>query len=126
MIAVDTSSWIAFLSGATGADVVLVEQALADRQVAMPPVVLTELLSDLKLPAPVSRLIAQVPMLDVLDGYWERAGVLRAKVLRLKGRAPLADALIAQSCVDHEVALVTRDGDFRTFARVGGLRLLSE
>ena len=126
MIAVDTSSWIAFLSGATGADVVLVEQALADRQVAMPPVVLTELLSDSKLPAPVSRLIAQVPMLDVLDGYWERAGVLRAKVFRLKGRAPLADALIAQSCVDHEVALVTRDGDFRTFARVGGLRLLSE
>ena len=104
----------------------LVEQALADRQVAMPPVVLTELLSDSKLPAPVSRLIAQVPMLDVLDGYWERAGVLRAKVLRLKRRAPLADALIAQSCVDHEVALVTRDGDFRTFARVGGLRLLSE
>jgi len=126
MIAVDTSSWIAFLSGATGAEVVLVEQALADRQVAMPPVVLTELLSDSKLPAPVSRLIAQVPMLDVLDGYWERAGVLRAKVLRLKRRAPLADALIAQSCVDHEVALVTRDGDFRTFARVGGLRLLSE
>jgi len=126
MIAVDTSSWIAFLSGATGADVVLVEQALADRQVAMPPVVLTELLSNSKLPAPVSRLIAQVPMLDVLDGYWERAGVLRAKVLRLKRRAPLADALIAQSCVDHEVALVTRDGDFRTFARVGGLRLLSE
>lgn len=126
MIAVDTSSWIAFLSGATGADVVLVEQALADRQVAMPPVVLTELLSDSKLPAPVSRLIEQVPMLDVLDGYWERAGVLRAKVLRLKRRAPLADALIAQSCVDHEVALVTRDGDFRTFARVGGLRLLSE
>ena len=104
----------------------LVEQALADRQVAMPPVVLTELLSDSKLPAPVSRLIAQVPMLDVLDGYWERAGVLRAKVLRLKRRAPLADTLIAQSCVDHEVALVTRDGDFRTFARVGGLRLLSE
>ena len=126
MIAVDTSSWIAFLSGATGADVVLVEQALADRQVAMPPVVMTELLSNSKLPAPVSRLIAQVPMLDVLDGYWERAGVLRAKVLRLKRRAPLADALIAQSCVDHEVALVTRDGDFRTFARVGGLRLLSE
>jgi predicted nucleic acid-binding protein len=126
MIAVDTSSWIAFLSGATGADVMLVEQALDDRQVAMPPVVLTELLSDPKLPALASQLIAQVPMLDVLDGYWERAGVLRAKVLRLKRRAPLADALIAQSCLDHEVALVTRDGDFRPFARAGGLRLLSE
>ncbi len=126
MIAVDTSSWIAFLSGASGADVMLVEQALADRQVAMPPVVLTELRSDSKLPARVSQLIAQVPLLDVLDGYWERAGTLRAKVLRLKRRAPLADALIAQSCLDHEVALVTRDGDFQPFARAGGLRLLSE
>src|SRR5207253_11193026 len=37
------SSWMPFLSGAPGADVMLVEQALADRQVAMPPVVLTEL-----------------------------------------------------------------------------------
>ena len=126
MIAVDTSSWIAFLSGAAGADVEFVEQALADRQVAMPPVVLTELLSDSKLPASVSQLIAQVPLLEVIDGYWERAGTLRAKVLRLKRRAPLADALIAQSCLDHEVALVTRDGDFRPFVRAGGLRLLSE
>jgi len=126
MIAVDTSSWIAFLSGATGNDVTFVERALADRQVAMPPVVLTELLSDAKLPARVARVIAQVPLLDVLDGYWERAGVLRAKVLRSKRRAPLADALIAQSCVDHEVALVTRDADFEPFARVGGLRLLSD
>jgi predicted nucleic acid-binding protein len=126
MIAVDTSSWIAFLGEGRGPDAILVEQALADRQACMPPVVLTELLSDPKLPDRVERLLLRVPLLTLLDGYWERAGALRAKVLRLKQRAPVADTLIAQSCLDHEVALVTRDADFQTFARVGGLRLVVE
>lgn len=125
MIAVDTSSWIAFLGGAAGLDTPLIERALADRQVCMPPVVLTELLSDPRLPARVERLLGQVPVLDLLDGYWQRAGVLRARVVLLRRRAPLADALIAQSCIDHDVALVTRDADFATFARAGGLRILS-
>jgi predicted nucleic acid-binding protein len=34
----------------------------------------------------------------------------------------LADTLIAQACLDHEVPLVTRDPDFRHF-RTAGLRL---
>jgi hypothetical protein len=67
-----------------------------------------------------------IPHLDVLEGYWERAGSLRAKLVRQKRRAPLADTLIAQSCLDHDVALVTRDADFRYFARVSGLRVLLE
>jgi predicted nucleic acid-binding protein len=124
MIALDSSSLIAFLEGAGGADTDIVEQSLADRQACLPPLVLTEILSDPKLPKPVEELLLQLPRLDVLDGYWERAGSLRAAVLRLKRRARLADALIAQSCIDHDVGLVTRDGDFRHFARPAGLRLL--
>ena len=38
-------------------------------------------------------------------------------------RASLADTLIAQTCLDPGVRLVTRDDDFRQFARFGGLRL---
>ena len=55
--------------------------------------------------------------------YWRRAGLLRARVLSAKRRARLADTLIAQSCLDHDVPLLTRDEDYRNFARVGGLRL---
>jgi predicted nucleic acid-binding protein len=124
MIALDSSSLIAFLEGAGGGDTDLVEQSLADRQACLPPVVLTEILSDPKLPKPVEELLLQLPRLEVLDGYWERAGSLRAAVLRLKRRARLADALIAQSCIDHDVGLVTRDADFRHFVRPAGLRLL--
>jgi len=125
MIAVDTSSWIAFFENAGGADTLLVGRALTDNQACMPPVVLTELLSDPRLPSRLELLISQLPVLDILSGYWQRAGMLRAKVIRLKRRAPLADALIAQSCLDHDVALVTRDSDYRSFARVAGLRIVA-
>lgn len=124
MIAVDTSSWIAFLEGTEGTDAALVEHALADRQVCLLPVVLTELLSDPALPTRVRSLLLQLPRLEVLEGYWERAGILRARVLGARRRARLADTLIAQCCLDHDVALVTRDTDFRHFARLGGLRLV--
>jgi len=124
MIALDSSALIGFFAGAPDRASDLVDQSLADRQACLPPVVLTEMLSDPKLPRDVGELLAQLPRLDVLDGYWERAGALRAKLLRLKRRAPLADTLIAQSCIDHDVALVTRDLDFRHLVRAGGLRLV--
>lgn len=124
MIAIDTSSWIAYFSGAAGGDdVELVASALADHQACLPPVVLTELLSDPRLPRAVASLLLALPRLELLSDYWERAGLLRAKVLARRHRARLADTLIAQSCIDHDVRLVTRDGDFRHFARLGGLRL---
>jgi hypothetical protein len=53
------------------------------------------------------------PRLEPLPDYSQRAGLLRAKLLTRKHRARLADALIAQSCIDHGVRLVTRDADFR-------------
>ena len=125
MIAVDTSSLIAYLSGDRGADVDATALALEHRQAALPPVVLTELLSDPALPADVKTLLAALPMLDPLDGYWERAGLLRARMLAQGRKSRLADTLITQSCLDHDVELVTRDRDFIALARVAGLRLLS-
>jgi predicted nucleic acid-binding protein len=125
VIAIDTSSWIAFFSDRdpSGDDTALVESALADHQACLPPVVLTELLSDPKLPLPVVTLLSQLPVLDPDQDFWVRAGHLRSKLLARRQRARLADTLIAQSCLDHDVRLVTRDDDFRHFARLGGLRL---
>ena len=125
MIAIDTSSWIAFFSdrGPPGDDLALVESALADHQACLPPVVLTELLSDPKLPRSVATLISQLPVLHPEPGHWQRTGLLQAKLIARRRRARLADALIAQACLDHGVRLVTRDDDFRHFSRLGGLRL---
>jgi predicted nucleic acid-binding protein len=124
VIAVDTSSMIAFLQGETGADCDVVQSALDHQQLALPPVVLSELLSDPGLPKPVRGLLAGLPILDIEPGYWERAGLLRAKVLKAKRKARVADALIAQSCLDQSTPLLTRDKDFRNFARAIGLALM--
>ena len=86
--------------------------------------VLAELLSDPKLPARVASLLRELPLLDLFDGFWERTGLLRARVLAARRRARLADSLIAQSCLDHDLPLIARDSDFLHFARVAGLKLL--
>lgn len=123
MIAVDTSTWIAYLQGEEATDTNLLDRALAERQVLMVPAVLTELLSDPKLGLGVQDLLVQIPLVDVGDGYWRRAGELRAVVLRKKRKARIGDALIAQSCVDRGVPLLTRDADFKAFAEAAGLEL---
>jgi len=124
MIAADTSTWIAFLEGAGGEDTELLDRALADRQVLMVPVVLTELLSDPKLPADVGKTLSEVPMMEIKAEYWQRAGGLRAKVLAKRRKARLGDALIAQSCIDRGISLITRDRDFEAFAEAVGLALV--
>lgn len=124
MIAADTSTWVAYLEGATENDAELLRQALSDKQAVMAPVVLSELLSDPKLPSQVAASLADLPLIQTTDGYWQRAGLLRAKVLSRGRRARLGDALVAQSCIDEDVPLLTRDRDFRAFAQAAGLDLV--
>jgi predicted nucleic acid-binding protein len=123
MMAADTSTWVAFLDGTVGDDTLLLDKALQDRQLVMVPVVLTELLSDPKLPPALAASLVDVPLLQIESGFWQRAGALRAKVLSKGRRARLADSLIAQNCVDAGVSLITRDRDFRAFAQAADLRL---
>ena len=126
MIAADTSTWIAFLQGERGADTDLLDRALSDKLVVMAPVVLTELLSDPKLDADLAQTLAGLPLLELRNGFWERAGRLRATVLTNRRKARLGDALIAQTCIDHQVPLLTRDRDFRSFAEAADLRIVAD
>lgn len=119
MVALDTSAVIAYLSGDEGAAARRAGDAFGAQHACLPPVVLAELLSDPVLPGSVARLLKELPRLEVKDGYWERTGALRAKVLARGLKARLADALIAQSCIDHHVSLVTADRDFRHFTKHG-------
>ena len=125
MIAVDTSSWIAYLEGAQGDDVNLVDRALAEGQVVLPAPVLTELLSDPKIDPGLVEDLLQLPLLEPAGDFWARAGRLRAAVLARKRKARLGDALIAQLCLDQGIQLVTRDKDFQAFAAAAGLRVVA-
>jgi predicted nucleic acid-binding protein len=63
--------------------------------------------------------IQALPVIDLLDGYWIRAGEMRADLLRQQRKAKLGDALIAQICLDYGAPLVTYDGDFDNFVDLG-------
>jgi predicted nucleic acid-binding protein len=123
LIAVDSSTLIAFIQGAPGTDVDQFDRSLAAGDIAIPPVVLTEVLSDQALPVQHRAFILRLPRIEVSGGYWVRAASTRALLVGNRLRARLADTLIAQSCIDTELPLITRDKDFRHFVR-HGLRLM--
>lgn len=119
MIALDTSSLAHYLAGSSGRDVEAVDVALVQSQACLPPVVLSELLSVPGRPPALEALLLGIPLLETPPGFWERAGRLRARVLARGNKAKLADTLIAQCCIDHEVPLVTRDSGFQRFVEAG-------
>jgi predicted nucleic acid-binding protein len=122
VVALDSSSLIGHLNGRAGADTLAVKTALDAGTAVLPPLVVTEVLSLPGVTAEVLRLVTIIPQLEVLPEYWERAGQLRAQVIGAGRRARTADVLIAQSCLDHGVPLITADADFRHFVP-HGLRL---
>lgn len=123
MIAVDTSSFIAYLQGDDAKDVKWIEEALSSHALVLPPVVFSEIISDASLPLKLIESITQLPLLSISAQFWYRAGSMRAKLLTKKLKARLADTLIAQSCIDHDVPLITRDNDFRHYEKYAGLIL---
>jgi predicted nucleic acid-binding protein len=123
-LAIDSSSLIAYLSGRDRADTRLVHQALERGEAVLPPVVVTEVLSQPGLPQVVVDLLQTIATLELTDGYWQRAGATRALVIAKGRRARLADTLIAQVCLDHDVSLVTNDKDFRALSSIARLRVV--
>lgn len=123
IIACDSSSLISFFNGDAGKDCDLVLAGLQSETLCIPAIVLTEVISDPKPKKGMKEFLLKLPVLDNKDDFWIRAGELRAKVLEKKLKARLGDALIAQTCVDHDVLLITRDTDFKNFAKHCGLKL---
>jgi predicted nucleic acid-binding protein len=124
MTCADTSSVISYMQGEKGSDVDLVDRALADHRLLLAPISLTELLSDPRLPPVFESLVLAIPRLELSPGYWHRTAKLRVLLMRGGYRPKIADSLIAQSCLDHDVPLITRDRDFAAFQKLAGLQLL--
>ncbi len=124
MICADSSTLIAYLEGEQGADIQWLDRALSDGSLALSPVSVTELLSGPALSTEAEAFILALPRLEISSGYWHRAGKLRASLLRRGFRPKVADTLIAQSCLDHDVSLITRDQDFQAFQKYAALKLV--
>jgi predicted nucleic acid-binding protein len=125
MIAADTSSLSAYFQGAERRDTKLVDAAFASGELRLPPVVLTELLSDPNKTraAELENVLVGIGILTLTAGYWHRAGLTRRAILSRKLKCKTADALVAQACIDHNIALITHDPDFRHFEKYCGLKL---
>jgi predicted nucleic acid-binding protein len=119
LIAVDTSAFARYLAGFQDHFYFVLTDALKRSEASLPPIVVTELLSNPSLTPQQSDFILRLPMLPVHPGIWQRTGLLRADLLRRGLKAHLADCLIAQSCIDNDAPLITYDRDFRHFESAG-------
>lgn len=123
MIALDTSAFVRYLDGETDRASNAAGIALESGDAYLPPVAFSEILSNPWIDGSALALVSSVPLLKLHEGYWRRAGRLRANLKRSGFKAELPDCLIAQSCLDHDIPLITYDVDFRHFVRFG-LKLL--
>lgn len=124
MIAVDTSVLIDYFQGTTNPQTEKLDQLFGSHGLVLPPAVLAEVLSDPFLPEKFIDTLSQLPILEPTENFWQRVGLTRAKLISKKLKARLADTLIAQSCIDYQVPLITNDADFRHFNKYCGLTIL--
>lgn len=103
VVAVDTSSLQRYYAGLKDDRTADVDDAMLADRVVLPPIVLTEALSEPDLTPERAARLYVLPLLTITDGYWERAGTMRGWLLSQGLRAKLADTLIAQSCIDHDI-----------------------
>ena len=122
-LVVDTSSWIAWLSGGGSP---LVEPALEEGRVHVPMVVAAELLSgrlDRSERADLEDLLSDLPALGSGLEHWFRVGKLRSDLWRKGLSVSTPDAHVAQCALDAEADLLTEDRVFERIAKVVPLRL---
>lgn len=122
-LAVDTNVWIPFFKNEKAPDIEKMIEVIYQGGVCLPPPVFSELLSDPSFPEANLKTLKKAHFLTPREGYWERAGFMRAKLIKKGYKPKLPDTLIAQSCIDHDVALLTRDDRFRIFKKHAGLKL---
>ena len=119
MIAADTSAWIDYAKGVDSAQALHLESALTDGTLVIPLPVFFEILSGPGLTKEARQYILQLPKLETVAGFWERAGTLWGVLLKKGLKARAMDCLIAQSCMDHDIGLIATDQDFRHFIKQG-------
>ena len=122
-LVIDTSSWIAWLAGAGAA---VVEPALEEGRVHLPPVVAAELLSG-RLTARERRalldLLDDLPLVQADRAHWYRVGRLRSRSRERGLSVSTPDAHVAQCALDLDAALLSEDAIFAKVAPHLPLRL---
>jgi len=123
LIAADASSLIAFFEGEVAKDTDAIAAAFDSLELALPPPALVELIGKSPESAAYDEIADKATLLPLREGFWQRARTSRSLLLSMGLKARAVDSLIAQCCIDADAPLITRDTDFRHFARWCGLKL---
>lgn len=119
MIAADTSAWIDYSKGESSQGAKQLEAALSNGTLVMPTPIVFEILSGPGLIKDAEEAIQQLPQLEIVPGFWQRAGAMRKSLLKKGLKANAMDCLIAQNCIDHNIPLIKADYDYRYFQKLG-------
>jgi predicted nucleic acid-binding protein len=122
-VIVDTSVWVDYL---TGKDIPVLGDALRQGSVALPPIVLAELISGAHRPrerAALINFLSELPLCETTRDHWIRVGELRRRCREKGLSVSTPDAHVAQCALDADALLLTRDIIFSDIARHADLRL---
>lgn len=121
-VVVDTSVWIDFFAGRPTERL---EEALRLGSVAVPPVVVSELLSGVRARDRVSMidLLTDLKLVATPLAHWIAVGDLRAMLARRGLSVSTPDAHVAQCALDIDALLLSHDAVFTRIAAVTALRV---
>jgi predicted nucleic acid-binding protein len=113
-----------FFRGVESAPTRALDEALKEQRVVMSSFILAELFSSPRMTSKLEKSLLALPLVEITEDFFIRAAKLRRKVYAKGLGVSMQDAFIAQSCIDAETVLVTRDLDFQTIARHSELKIL--
>ena len=119
----DTSVWIDFFAGRPAKGL---EDGLLQGVVALPPVVVAELVSGAraeKQRAAIVDLIRDLPVHETPVEHWLRVGDLRRRLAEKGVAVSTPDAHVAQCAIDRGALLLTRDRVFDRIAAESALKV---
>ena len=123
-LVVDTSSWVTYFAHTSPS---VIDEALAEGRVYLPPIVAAELLSgkmNVRQRAQLESFLLDLPLCEHDLEHWMRVGRLRAHLF-LKGiSVSTPDAHVAQCALDLKADLLSEDHVFFKIAQKTSLRLL--
>lgn len=124
-LVVDTSSWITYLAHTAPS---VIDEALAEGRVYLPPLVVAELLSGkmtTRQRGQLESFLLDLPLCDQSFEHWVRVGRLRAHLFSKGLSISTPDAHIAQCTVDLNGVLLSEDQVFSKISQKTSLRLLT-
>ncbi len=128
MLIVDSNTWGDFFNGVDSSHAKRLDEALAvEEDLALIPIIVTEVLQGFRTDRGFNRarkILVALPTIHPDVGRHVRAAQLfrslRAKGVTVRGAV---DCIIAQTCLDLDIELLSPDRDFEHVARHTALRL---